>query len=323
MSSLSTLPAKKSNSSVSRATSWLDAMPHPDCVCEVAADHVAAARWSKTGGKLEASAHEAIEAGVLNPSPVDTNVVNGESLRNSLRKVLTRVAPRGEPVALLLPDPVVRVFILPFETLPRNAAEALPILRWRLKKSVPFDVENTSISWMRQTARDGSLEVITAVARLPIVREYEEAVEAAGMVPGVVLSSTLACLPLLDESGATMLVRMRGQTLTTVIVRGEYLCVYRASSMPGGRMAEAKVISDEVFPAVAYYQDNYGGELDRVLVAGFGEEQEAMERSLTADLKAPVIPLSGGEAGRGMENEARSLINIGQEALVGWNANAH
>ena len=137
------------------------------------------------------------------------------------------------------------------------------------------------------------------------------------------MSSTLACLPLLDESGATMLVRMRGQTLTTVIVRGEYLCVYRASSMPGGRMAEAKVISDEVFPAVAYYQDNYGGELDRVLVAGFGEEQEAMETSLNADLKAPVIPLTGGEAGRKMENEARSLINIGQEALVGWNANLH
>lgn len=317
-----TLPGKKRNSSVGRATNWLDAMPHPDCVCEVAADHVGAARWSKAGGKLEAESHDILEPGVLNPSPVDTNLANAETLRNSLRKVLTRVAPKGEAVALLLPDPVVRVFIMPFETLPRSAADALPILRWRLKKSVPFDVENTSISWMRQTARDGSLEVITAVARLPIVREYEEAVEAAGMVPGVVLSSTLACLPLLDQAGATMLIRMRGETITTVIVRGDNLCVYRASGMAGGRLADAKLISDEVFPAVAYYQDNHGGEIDRVLLAGFGDQQEAVARSLSADLKAPVIPLASGETGRGLDNEARSLMNMGQEALVGWMANA-
>jgi type IV pilus assembly protein PilM len=296
-------------------------MPQPACVCEVAADHVAAARWSKNGGKLEAEAHETIEPGVLKPSPVDTNLLNVEKLRDSIRKVLGKVCTKGEAVALLLPDPVVRVFILPFETLPRKAADALPILRWRLKKSVPFDVENTSISWMRQTARDGSLEVISAVARLPIVREYEEAVEAAGMTPGVVLSSTLACLPLLDEPGATMLIRMRGNTLTSLIVRGSNLCVYRTSAVADGRLVDVKILADEVFPAVAYYQDNYDGELDRVLLVGFGDAQNTVERSLTADLKVPVTPLGSSAAGRRLETGAKSLMNIGQEALVGWMAN--
>ncbi len=47
----------------------------------------------------------------------------------------------------------------------------------------------------------------------------------------MVLSSTLATLPLIEESGATLLVRMSGKTLTTVIVRGGNLCVYRSTDM--------------------------------------------------------------------------------------------
>ena len=72
-----------------------------------------------------------------------------------------------------------RVFILPFETLPRRADEALPLLRWRLKKSVPFDVDETVVSWMRQAGRQGALEVVTAVARQRIIREYEDILRAA------------------------------------------------------------------------------------------------------------------------------------------------
>ena len=69
---------------------------------------------------------------------------------------------------------MVRVFILPFDTLPRRADEALQLLRWRLKKSVPFDVDETAVSWMRQTGRQGALEVVTAVARQRIIKEYED-----------------------------------------------------------------------------------------------------------------------------------------------------
>ena len=58
------------------------------------------------------------------PSPVDTNVTQPDAVRSALRSVLARVPDRGNPVALLVPDPVVRVFILPFESLPRRAEEA-------------------------------------------------------------------------------------------------------------------------------------------------------------------------------------------------------
>ena len=57
-------------------------------------------------------------------SPVETNVTQPDAVRSALRDVFNRVPTRGAPLALLIPDPVVRVFILPFDTLPRRADEA-------------------------------------------------------------------------------------------------------------------------------------------------------------------------------------------------------
>ncbi len=296
-------------------------MPHPAGVCEIAADRVGAARWSGSGA-LESGAAIALGPGAIVPSPVEPNVASGELLRAALRSAFDQTSLRGQSIALLLPDPVVRVFIFPFETLPRRADEAIPLLRWRLKKSVPFDVDDTVISAMRQTSRDGGLEVITAVARQPIIREYEEAVVAAGGEPGVVLTSTLACLPLLSESGATMLLRAGGKSLTTVIVRGSNLCVYRSTSTATeAAQIDVQAILDEIFPAVAYHQDTWGGELDRVLITGFGDREETVRLAVGNEMKVETGNLTDAASGIGLSSEARSMLSQGQEGLVGWMAN--
>ncbi len=203
-----------------RLDRWLNAMPHPSLVAEISPDRVALARWGKTRGTLESYAIEPVPFGAIVPSPVEVNVAQPDAVRGALRRLFSRVTGHGTDLALLIPDPVVRVFILPFETFPRRADEALPLLRWRLKKSVPFDVEETVVSWMRQHGRDGSLEIVAAVARESIVRQYEELVSSLNANPIVVLGSTLATLPLLEDRGATLLVRISGRTLTTVIVQG-------------------------------------------------------------------------------------------------------
>ena len=136
---------------VRRIDRWLHAMPHPSLVVEIAPGHVAAARWGSGHGDLEDVVVESLPAGSVMPSPVDNNITQPDAVRAALRRVFNRIPTRGAPIAVLIPDPVVRVFILPFENLPRRADEALPLLRWRLKKSVPFDVEETVVSWMRQT----------------------------------------------------------------------------------------------------------------------------------------------------------------------------
>jgi type IV pilus assembly protein PilM len=307
---------------VQKIDRWLNAMPHPTLVIELAVLHAAAARWGHARGSLDSYAVEPVGEGAIVASPVEANIVKPDAVRSALRRVLSRVPARGQDVALLIPDPVVRVFILPFESFPRRADEALPLLRWRLKKSVPFDVDETVVSWMRQTGREGNLEILTAVARSRIVREYEEIVESLGARVGVVLSSTLSTLPLLEDRGATLLVRMCARTLTTVIVQAGNLCVYRSTEMPAeAGLLDPQAMLDEIFPATAYYQDTWGGMIDRVRLSGLGMREEIFRRALTTELKVPIGSLSEAEDARLLEASAKDLLQHNLDALVGWNMN--
>jgi len=297
-------------------------MPHPALVAEVSPTHVAAARWGKTRGTLESYAIEPVPFGAIVPSPVEVNVAQPDAVRGAMRRVLSRIPSHGTEMALLLPDPVIRVFILPFETFPRRVDEALPLLRWRLKKSVPFDVEETVVSWMRQDGRDGTLEIVAAVARESIVREYEELAAALGAQPVVVLGSTLATLPLLESTGATLLVRISGRTLTTAITQGGNLALYRSGEMPADvATLEPQIILDEIFPAVAYYQDTWEAMVDRVRLSGFGDREELFRQSLTDELKVSVGPLSASDQALWLASSARDLMTQDLDPVVGWMMN--
>lgn len=300
--------------------SWLHVMPHPAPVVEIGTDHVAAAQWD--GQRLQSYAIEPLEAGAVMPSPVETNVTQPDGVRRALQRVFSRVGSLVGPVALLVPDAVVRVFILPFENLPRRPDDALPLLRWRLKKSVPFDVQETAVSWSRQTARDGTPEVVAAVARQGIVREYEALVEAFQAQPTVVLSSTLATLPLVGENGSTLLMRMSGRTLTTALVRGSTLCLYRSSEMPAAAgQLDPKWVLEEAFPATAYYQDTWGESIDRALLAGFVGRQDVFQVSVENELKIPARSLGASEGAAGFDRSAQDLMQQSLDPLVGWMAN--
>ena len=304
---------------VQRMDRWLHAMPHPALAVEIAPDHVAAARCGSAPGRVDSAAIEPLPPGAVTPSPLETNLSDPEAVRAALRRVFGRVPLHGAPVALLVPDPVVRVFILPFETLPRRREEAEELLRWRLKKSVPFDMDETVVSWTRQGGRAGGLEVVTAVARRRIIREYEELIESFGGHAGVVLSSTLASLPLLEPGGATVLVRLCGKILTTVIARAENLCVYRSTEMPAeAGLMNPQAVLDEVFPAVAYYQDTWGEPLDRVRVAGFGAREHEFLNALSAELKLRTATVAEAHGARALDRSAADLIPHGLDALAGW-----
>ena len=307
---------------IRRIDRWLNLMPHPAVVVEIASDHVAAARCGNSRGAIEACAIEPLQVASVMPSPVENNVTQPDAVRAALRAVLNRVPDRGAPIAMLLPDPVVRVFILPFDSLPRRSEEAMPVLRWRLKKSVPFDVDETVVSWMRQAGPQGNLEVVTAIARKGIIREYEEIVEGVGGRSVIVLSSTLAALPLLEERGATMLARIAGKTLTTVIVNRSSLCVYRATDM----LAEADVLEpqsvlEEIFPAIAYYQDTWGGTIDRVRLSGFGSRLREFREALESELRLPIASLADSETAQSLSSPTSDMIHQNLDALVGWTLN--
>jgi type IV pilus assembly protein PilM len=129
----------------------------------------------------------------------------------------------------------VRVLFVDFDQLPPKAVEALPVVRFRLKKLLPFDADEAMVSYQVMTTGKDSVKLLAVAMPKAVLEEYESAVLAAGYLPGAVLPSTLAALAGLDEAEAPVLVVNAGLgTVTTAIVQGGVLTLHRSVDMGVG-----------------------------------------------------------------------------------------
>jgi len=307
------------NSFVRGLTRWLDAIPHPPLALEISSDRIAVARWSRAGS-LDSFAVELLPLGAIVPSAVETNLINSAAVTFAISKACERVRSREEDVALILPDPIIRVFVQHFEEFPRSAEEAIPMLRWKLKKSIPFEADETIISYMRQPPRESGVDVVIALARQRIIREYESLAEAVKLYPGVVLSSSLAAISLLEEEKATLLARVSGSALTTAIVRSGVLCGYRCTELPAyGAGLTPQMLLEEIFPVAAYYQDTWQESIASVRLAGLGARLGEFVQPLEDEFHCEVRSLLQSAVSAGLiKDDARQLADRELEGLVGW-----
>jgi len=304
---------------IRRLTRWLEATPHPGLVIEVSPERVAAARFTRTGS-LDGFAVETLPPGAVVPSAIETNLLNLAPVKMAVSNLAGTMKMKDEDAALLAPDPVIRVFVQHFDDFPRTAEEAIPMLRWKLKKSVPFEVDETLLSYMRQQPRGEGVDVVTAIARLRIIKEYESLLEPIGVRPGVVLSSTLAAISLLEESRPTLLARLSGTSLTTAIVREGVLAGYRCTELPTTvTQVTPQMLLEEIFPLAAYYQDTWQEGIQAVRVAGLHKRLPEFVRPLQDEFRCDVSSLLSSAVSDGrLHSDVRPLADRELEGLVGW-----
>ena len=302
-----------------RLMNWVDATPHPPLAFEVSADQIAGVRFSRTGG-VHGFAIEPLPSGSILPSAIETNILNPSAVKSAMATVCRTLEVKEEDATILLPDPVIRVFVQHFDDFPRSPQEALPMLRWKLKKSVPFEVDETLLSYMRQAPRTDGVDVVTAIARLRIIREYEGLLEACGLRPGVVLSTALAAITILEDQRPTLLARVSGTSLTTAIVREGVLAGYRCTELPSNAAeVTPNMLLEEVYPLAAYYQDTWQEGIQAVRVAGLGNRLQLFVRPLEDEFKCPVKSLLNGAIADGkLPKDARQLADRELDGLVGW-----
>src|SRR5262245_21745526 len=122
----------------------------PDAAIEVAADAVSGAVLGGRGREalVQAWASEPLPAGALVPSLTAMNVSNRSAVLNAMRTVVDRLGTRSKRVALVVPDLATRVSLVRFDTVPSGRDDLEQLIRWQLKKSAPFPVEDACVSWV-------------------------------------------------------------------------------------------------------------------------------------------------------------------------------
>ena len=281
--------------------------------CEVTAERVIAARAGEGAQSLEAVNTQALAAGSLTPGLQQANVAARAALVAALREALAPVAGRSRDITLIIPDASTRIVLLDFDTLPEKAEDADSVVRFRLKKSLPFDVDASAVSFDRN-AVDGGVRVVAAVTPKSVVEEYEAVAREAGYNPGAVLPSMIAALGVVDGARPTMVIKAEPGTTTFAIVDQNQLLLYR-SLESGGTAVTGESLVDDVNTSLVYFEDRYGISVDRVLVTGVQSAQALQTAFGNSNIRVEEL-ISSSMAGAGAGSVARSALAGVAGALV-------
>jgi len=193
---------------------------------------VVAARSADAAAPLAAAARVVLAEGAVAPSLKPGNIVDRVAVTAAIRSALEQIGERHNTrdanLTLVIPDSAVRVLLLDFEALPTRAAEALPLVRFRLKKLLPFDADEAMVTYQAMSTSKSIVRVLAVAIPRDVLSEYETAAREAGFEPGAVLPSTLACLAALEDDEPSLLINANPMGVTVAIVRSGVLLLHRS-----------------------------------------------------------------------------------------------
>jgi type IV pilus assembly protein PilM len=239
----------------------------PRLACEITSEGVIAARASEKTSKLEVFTSRRFSEGTIAPGLNVPNILNPEALRTALSGALGAVAGKSKDVIVVLPDVAIRMMLLDFDSLPTKREEIEPVLRFRLKKSLPFDVDHATLSY-DITRANGTVRVAAAVAPHEIIDEYEKAFRDIGYEPGVVLPSSVAALGLVDGERPTLVLKVDSMNITITAVERQELRLVRTLDNPHTGTFSATELSEAVLPSIVFFEDTFSAHIEKIYVGG-------------------------------------------------------
>jgi type IV pilus assembly protein PilM len=225
----------------------------PRLACEVRPSSIVAARSEDSTGAISAVSGATLPAGALVPGLRSGNIADRSNFISALQRALDPLSSRANDLTLIVPDSAARVLLLDFDSLPSRVAEALPVVRFRLKKLLSFEADTAAVSYQVMSSEKNLVRVVAAAMPREVLDEYELAVRDAGYEPGAILPSTLASLTLLaardaasgEAAQASLIVNANQYCVTTAIVRSGILLLHRTLDFTVEVPTLAEVRSEE------------------------------------------------------------------------------
>jgi type IV pilus assembly protein PilM len=257
--------------------------PPPEFAFEIAADGIAMSRTRPPATTVRLP----LPPGVLVPSPVKDNVTDADELARVVQ-ALVPVGSGRRTAALILPDNSLRLAVLDFETLPPKEEDRLALIKFRLKKTLPFDVDEAALSTFVQAGN----KVLAAVAPVEIVGRYEAPFRAAGLHPGLVTCSAIALLELLPRTGSLLVAHLSPGALTVLALKDGAVTLARTLELAANTSDYLDEISADLYPTLIYLEDQTGLRPDKLMLAGFGDIADIAATRLAVELEIPTEALN-------------------------------
>jgi type IV pilus assembly protein PilM len=273
--------------------------PPPDYAFEISEAGISYARGTETN-------FEGFEPGTVLVSPSVDNVLRPEAISSMIGHIAPlNGAKKRRQAALILPDYAARVTVLDFDSFPSVAVEQLPLVKFRIKKTIPFDIESAAVSfYVQPSSGSKKVEVLAVTMAFDIVARYEAIFRAAGFHPGEVTTSTLAALNLYRGDGVAVVAKLSGLVLTVTVLSGGTIKLFRCVRLEGLDETELLAI---LHPTFAYVEDELASPVRKLILCGFPHGVPAELRCETEPLRSRIG--APGEYNAGLLGYLESVVN--------------
>jgi len=219
-----------------------------------------------TGGRpasprVERVAHAPFPSQTLQISLREQNVLDPDAFVAGLKSAYNLLLCRSQRVAVSLPDAVSRIMLLDLEGRFKSRSEALDLIRWKLKKSIPLDSADTYIDYQQLTVREnGDLALLVAIASRTVISQYEDLFTQAGLSPARIDCNLFNICTLFDRRLSLhddcILISFYGSTLSIVAFSQGIPEFIRSKDLTGTLATDSRVYM-EINSSLLVYKERF------------------------------------------------------------------
>ncbi|GAC1468268.1 MAG: pilus assembly protein PilM [Desulfuromonadaceae bacterium] len=219
-----------------------------------------------TGGspaspRVERVAHAPFSPHTLQISLREQNVLDPDAFVAGLKAAYNLLLCRSDRVAVSLPDAVSRLMLLDLEGRYKSRAEALDLIRWKLKKSMPLDSSDTHLDYQQLTVREnGDLALLVAIVSRTVISQYEDLITKAGLSPARIDCNTFNICRLFDRrislQDDCILISFYGSTLSIVAFAQGIPEFIRSKELSGTLATDSRVYM-EITSSLLVYKERF------------------------------------------------------------------
>jgi hypothetical protein len=220
------------------------------------------------------ASHHPLPEGSLIPGLTEANFKAPAEASARLGRALDVLPNRRKlsRVSLVIPDACARVILLDLATVPRGHQQLNQVVRWQIRKRVPFPLDTARLSMQRFLLPGGGERVAVVLGMERILSQYEQIAEALGLKPGLVDLATFnmanqCLLPAAArqeaEAGDVAVLNVADEEFSILILRQRVPLFYRSKPLLHHPEREPEAclrdVHRELITSAAYYRDRLDG----------------------------------------------------------------
>lgn len=218
-------------------------------------------RGRRSAPYLEKVAFRPLASGTMRTSLREPNILEPKHFSSRLMEAYNLLFERDKRISISLPDTTGRIMLMDMEGRFNSKSEAFDMIRWKLKKSLPFEMTDVHLDYQLLNIREnGDMSLMVALVSKTVIKQYENLFLEAGFTPSNINLNTLNLCHAIGQKielmGNCMLLSLYNNSMSIMAVLEDIPAFLRIKELPDIKMPDNRLYR-EIKNSLLVYQERF------------------------------------------------------------------